>query len=215
MKCLSLSLDGRPHGYLLFQAQHLPDPLILTSNSTTQAFESMASSRFFVSPNGGLLAKVVPDKFDRRQRPGKWLLRDYVEKRWLGQSDARKEYRCARLLQRIGLNTPRYYGWGVSLNPANRGASLLLMEYITDARLGGEAFQTMDEPARLRFIERLCGEVARVARHGYAVRDLHYNNFMLRENADNTGALIWLDTHLRGLPRHPSSRRAVLSPAYS
>lgn len=218
MTLLNLPFDGQPHRYLVFHPKRLPDTLTLASNATTQTFESMASSRFFLSQNGSLLAKVVPDKFDRRQTPGKWLLRDYVEKRWLGQSDARKEFRCARILQRIGLQTPFYYGWGVSLDPANSNASLLLMERITDARLGGDAFKAMDEPARLHFIDRLCAEVASIARHGYAVRDLHHNNLMLREyvgqgvneRAGESSTLIWLDTHLRRLPRSPKARERAL-----
>lgn len=207
MKLLNLPFDGKPHRYLVFHPRRLPDTLQLVSTATTDAFEALASSRFFLSRDGQILAKVVPDKFDRRQAPFKWLGRDYLEKRWLGQSDARKERHSARILQHLGLNTPFYHGWGVSLNPANRNASLLLMEYITDARLGGEVFKARDEQDRLGLVDRLCDEVAHIARHGYAVRDLHYNNLMVSKNNE----LVWLDTHLRRLPRNAHARRAMVN----
>lgn len=202
MKLLNLPLEGKPHRYLIFHSLRLPDNLQLTSSTTTEAFEAVGSSRFFLSKDGQILAKVVPDKFDRRQAPLQWLGRDYLEKRWLGQSDARKEYRSLQILRRAGLSTPRCHGWGVSLDPANRNASLLLMEHVQDARLGGDAFKTMGEQERLELLDRLCSEVAHVARHGYAVRDLHYNNLLVSDS----GTLIWLDTHLRRLPRRRQAR---------
>src|SRR5699024_8869541 len=103
MKLFNLAFDGKPHRYLVFYPNGLPKRLALASTATTEAFEAVASSRFFLSEDGKILAKVVPDKYDRRQAPLKWLGRDYLEKRWLLQTDAHKEYRCGRILQRIGL----------------------------------------------------------------------------------------------------------------
>jgi serine/threonine protein kinase len=206
MKLLNLPFDGKPHRYLVFHPRRLPDGLQLARTTTTEAFESVASSRFFLSRDGKILAKVVPDKFDKRQAPLKWLGRDYLEKRWLLQSDARKEFRSGRTLQRLGLSTPLYHGWGVSLNPANRNASLLLMEHISDAQLGGEVFKAMSEQDRRGILDRLCDQVAHIARNGYAARDLHYNNLLVADS----GTLIWLDTHLRRLPHRRQARWAMI-----
>lgn len=206
MKLLNLSFDGKPYGYLLAHCQGLTTPLPLNATNTTDAFESVASSRFFLSPDDRILAKVVPDKFDRASHTLKWLGRDYLEKRWLFQLDARKEYRCGQILQRIGLPTPYYYGWGLSLNPFNRNASLLLMEHIRDARAGGEVFETLDQQQRFAFLDTLCNDIAHIARHGYALRDLHYNNLLMA----NDGKLIWIDTHLRRLPQRQDTRWAAL-----
>lgn len=206
MKVLDLSFDGKPYRYLLTHSRDLPEPLQLNATSTTEAFESVASSRFFLSADDELLAKVVPDKFDRSHHTLKWLGRDYLEKRWLFQLDARKEYRCGRILQRMGLTTPRYYGWGISLNPLNRNASLLLMEHIREARAGGEVFERLDEQQRFVFLDTLCQEIAHIARHGYALRDLHFNNLLMADN----GKLIWIDTHLRKLPAQTNQRWPVI-----
>lgn len=197
MKLLDIPFDDRRRRYLVFHANGLPDKLALASTTTTAQFEAIGSSRFFVSRDGKLLAKVVPDKFRKAQAPLKWLLRDYLEKRWLAQCDARKEYNSLRILRRAGLATPRCHGWGLSLNPGNRNASLLLMEQVHDARPGGEVFDNMNEADRLVFLEHFCTEVAQLARHGYVHRDLHYNNLLITP----AGEMLWIDAHVRRLPK--------------
>ncbi|MCT7654755.1 hypothetical protein MBH78_08150 [Oceanimonas sp. NS1] len=72
----------------------------------TAQFEAAGSSRFYLSEDGAILGKVCTDKYSRHQQPVKWLLHDYLEKRWLLQTDAAKEYRSLRVLQRAGLRTP-------------------------------------------------------------------------------------------------------------
>ncbi|WP_280551762.1 lipopolysaccharide kinase InaA family protein [Halomonas sp. 25-S5] len=210
MTLLDIPFDDRRRRYLVFHPEGLPDRLALASTTTTAAFEAVGSSRFYVSADQQILAKVVPDKFSKRQAPFKWLLRDYLEKRWLGQSDARKEHLSLQILRRAGLATPRCHGWGISLNPGNRNASLLLMEHLKDARAGGEVFDALDEERRLVFLERFCREVVQLARSGYAHRDLHYNNLLV----DADGSLIWIDAHVRRLPtksadQWPALRRSL------
>ncbi|NIC04147.1 lipopolysaccharide kinase InaA family protein [Billgrantia bachuensis] len=196
MKLLDLPFNDRRRRYLVFHNRDLPDQLALLSTTTTEAFESIGSSRFFLSTDHRILAKVVPDKFDRRQAPLKWLLQDYIEKRWLAQSDGRMEYLSLQVLRRAGLKTPRCYGWGISLNPNNRSASLLLMERVHGTRPGGEVFDEMDEAGREAFLERLCEQVAQLAHMGYTHRDLHYNNLLI----DAKGEIYWIDAHVRRLP---------------
>ncbi|SFT81644.1 lipopolysaccharide kinase InaA family protein [Halomonas saccharevitans] len=196
MKLLELPFDDGRHRYLVFHPAGLPYRLNLVSTATTQAFEAVGSSRFYVSQDRRILAKVVPDKFARRQAPFKWLLRDYLEKRCLGQSDARKEYLSLQVLRRAGLATPQCHGWGISLNTRNRNGSLLLMEHVQNARPGGEVFDELDEPGRLAFLERFCQEVARLAHAGYVHRDLHYNNLLIDEHEE----ILWIDAHVRQLP---------------
>lgn len=197
MKLLDLPFDDRRRRYLVFHANGLPEKLRLARTTTTAAFEEAGSSRFYLSQDGRILAKVVPDKYAKRQAPIKWLGRDYVEKRLMLQSDARKEYLSLHILRQAGLATPHCHGWGLSLNPGNRNASLLLMEHLQDARPAGEVFEASDEPGRLRFLDRFCREIAMLAQAGYVHRDLHYDNLLI--GAD--GRLIWIDTHVRRLPR--------------
>ncbi|MFG6137162.1 lipopolysaccharide kinase InaA family protein [Halomonas sp. B23F22_10] len=206
MRLLDIPFDDRRRRYLVFHADGLPARLRLASTSTTAAFEAVGSSRFYLSQDNQILAKVVPDKFAKRQAPLSWLSRDYLEKRWLMQSDARKEFLSLRILQRAGLTTPRCHGWGLSLNPANRNASLLLMEHRQDARPGGEVFETLDETSRERFLAGFCEDVARLAHAGYVHRDLHYNNLLVAAD----GTLVWIDAHVRRLPRSPGARWPAL-----
>jgi tRNA A-37 threonylcarbamoyl transferase component Bud32 len=193
VKLLDIPFNDCRRRYLVFHPNGLPDRLQLSSTSTTQAFEAVGSSRFYVSEDQRILAKVVPDKFFKRRSPLKWLLRDYLEKRWLLQSAARKEYLSLLILRRAGLQTPNCLGWGLSLNPGNRNASLLLMEHVQDTRPGGEVFDALDEEGRLVFLERFCGEVMQLARAGYVHRDLHYNNLLIASNDD----ILWIDAHVR------------------
>nr|WP_282103402.1 lipopolysaccharide kinase InaA family protein [Halomonas getboli] len=208
---LDIPFDDRRRRYLVFHANGLPAQLRLASTSTTAAFEAVGSSRFYLSQDGQILAKVVPDKFAKRKAPVSWFRRDYLEKRWLLQSDARKEFLSLRVLQRAGLTTPHCHGWGLSLNPANRNASLLLMEHRQDARPGGEVFDALDEAGRERFLERFCEEVALLARAGFVHRDLHYNNLLV----DDDGNLIWIDAHVRRLPRKKADQWPALEQSLS
>ena len=212
MKLLDIPFNDRRRRYLVFHARNLPERLALASTTTTQAFEAVGSSRFYTSQDGKILAKVVPDKFSKRQHPLQWLTRDYLEKRWFAQSDARKEYLSMRILHRTGLRTPRFHCWGLSLNPANRNASLLLMERIEHAQMGGDLFKEMDEPCRERLLDRVADEVLMLARAGYLHRDLHLNNLLV--TPDNE--LIWVDAHLRRMPNSQAKQwpalLATLSP---
>lgn len=197
MQLLDIPFDDRRRRYLVFHAQGLPPALRLASTTTTAAFEAAGSSRFYLSQDDRILAKVVPDKFHKRRATFSWFCRDYLEKRWLLQSDARKEFLSLRILRQAGLATPRCHGWGLSLNPGNRNASLLLMEHMQEARPGGEVFDALDETGREHFLERFCQEVAALARAGFVHRDLHYNNLLI----DKQDKLIWIDAHVRQLPR--------------
>lgn len=207
MKIVTLLMDSRSYRYLVFQPYDLPSEMTLTSSAQTAAFEAMASSRFYMSLDGQVIAKVVPDKFSRRNMPLKWWLRDYLEKRWLGQSDAHKEYASLKILHRAGLYTPRCYGWGISLSGCNANASLLLMEHVQDSYPGEQVFRAMSEPQRLDFLELFCQEVAQLARFGYVHRDLHYNNVLVTP----TNKLIWIDAHVRRMPRNAAGKQAALA----
>ncbi|EPC04119.1 hypothetical protein L861_02070 [Litchfieldella anticariensis FP35 = DSM 16096] len=207
MQLLDIPFNDARRRYLVFHPWHMPDRLHLASTTTTQEFEQHASSRFYVSDDQTVLAKVVPDKFDKRHHPFQWFGRDYLEKRWLLQTDARKEFLSLRILRKAGLQTPTCHGWGVSLNPRNRNASLLLMEYLPTARPGGEYFDALDEAGKHRFLERFVGEVVQLAKAGFVHRDLHYNNLLVTASDD----IVWIDAHVRTLPRNTDAKWQALS----
>lgn len=182
--------------YIFFKRDNSLSSFIFESSSITKSFEAVGCSKFYLSEKGDILAKVVTDKYSRSEHFLKWLLRDYLEKRILLQTDAAKEYHSLMILRRAGLRVPRCYGWGVSLHPGNSGGSLLLMEHVKDSRPGGEVFDAMSETERLEFLIGFSHEVALLAKAGFVHRDLHYNNLLL----DNDGRIIWIDAHVRRLP---------------
>lgn len=200
MNFLALPFMNECYRYAIFFSNGISDDLNFISNSTTEKCELLGSSRFYISEDGCILGKVTSDKYSRTNHPIKWLLHDYMEKRLLLQADAAKEYRSLMTLRRAGLRTPRCYGWGVSFQPGNSGGSLLLMEHVQGARPGGDVFDTMTEAERLVFLSRFSQEVALLAKAGFVHRDLHYNNLLLDGN-DN---IIWIDAHVRRLPRRKS-----------
>ena len=200
MNFLVLPFMGKHCRYACFNSSGVSDDLKFVSNTTTEKFELLGSSRFYLSEDGCILGKITTDKYNRIKNPVKWLLHDFLEKRLLLQADAAKEYRSLMTLRRAGLRTPHCYGWGVSLHPGNSGGSLLLMEHVQNARPGGDVFQTMTEAERLVFLTRFSQEVAVLALAGYVHRDLHYNNLLL----DRSGQIIWVDAHVRRLPRRKS-----------
>ncbi|MCA0976709.1 hypothetical protein LCL99_19755 [Halomonas denitrificans] len=206
MQLLDIPFNDRRRRYLMFHTQGLPERLALSQTTTTEAFEAVGSSRFFVSEDGRILAKVVPDKFSKTLEPFKWLTRDYLEKRWLAQSDARKEYLSMRILDNAGLTTPRCHGWGVSLNPGNRNASLLLMERVDGAQPGEAVFAKSSEVERISLLESVAKEVLQLARAGFLHRDLHLNNLLVTQ----TQQLIWIDAHLRPIPKSKERRLGAL-----
>ncbi|USZ51581.1 lipopolysaccharide kinase InaA family protein [Halomonas sp. DN3] len=206
MQLLDIPFNDRSRRYLMFHTRNLPERLELSQTTTTAAFEAMGSSRFFVSQDGRILAKVVPDKFLKKLEPFKWLTRDYLEKRWLAQSDARKEYQSMRILKRAGLKTPRFHGWGLSLNPLNRNASLLLMERVRGATTAGDVFDRLPRPQQEGFLDKFSKEVAQLAQAGFVHRDLHFNNLLI----DEEGEFTWVDAHVRPLPRKLAKRWSSL-----
>ncbi|MCT7654756.1 phosphotransferase [Oceanimonas sp. NS1] len=94
----------------------------------------------------------------------------------------------------------------MSLQPGNVGGSLLLMERVQDARSGGHCFEDMNEAERLEFLTRFSQEVAALARAGFVHRDLHYDNLLL----DPQGNIIWIDAHVRRLPRQRDRHWAAI-----
>lgn len=197
MRWVKVDLDGTPRRYLLFQRHHAARPYRLVKDARARRLESVASSEFFFDLDTGALAKLKGDKHARSGRFFRWLFRDYLDKRLFFQFEARKEIRSKRIVQAAGLATPECVAWGVSLNPRNPLGSLLLMDHVEDAVTGAHYFSRLPEADRPAFLSRLCDDLMRLARAGYVHRDLHMNNFLCRPS----GALIWVDTHVRPLPR--------------
>jgi len=196
VRITSVEITGRKRRYLLFESGSMKVPLNLKKDDRSRLMEEMASSEFYFDKETGVLAKVKSDKYRWRQRPLRWLLRDFIDKRFFFQFEARKEVRSKKILQQAGLLTPRCLAWGVSLNPFNHQGSLLLIEHVDGVKTGEQYFNDLSERQRANFLSRLCDDLMKLATAGYVHRDLHLNNFL----CTHLGEIIWIDTHVKPLP---------------
>lgn len=197
MKLATVKMEGRRRSYLLFEYAASTTPLHLAKDARSHQLEQVASSEIFFDESTGTMAKVKSDKHQWRLKPFRWFFRDFIEKRLLFQFEARKEVRSKKVVREAGLLTPHCVAWGVSLNPFNRRGSLLLMEHLEGVMTGEQHFQGLNEVARKHFLAQFCEDIMLLARAGYVHRDLHMNNVLCRP----TGSIIWVDTHVKPLPR--------------
>lgn len=213
MRFVSLDFEGVKRTFLLFEYENKARSMRLIKDDRARLLEAIASSEFFFDVDSGALAKVKRDKYRGRKRPLRWFFRDYLEKRLLFQFEARKEIRSQRVLRAAGLTTPSCMAWGLSFNPFNRLGSLLLMEHLTGVVTGEQHFTALDDRERLVFLAHFCEDLMRLARAGYAHRDLHMNNLLCTQ----AGEIIWVDTHVRPLPRSKHGKwrevyRSIMNP---
>lgn len=202
-----LVLPDGSYRYRLHHAQGLSGYLTLHANQRTQHFIEIGSSQFFLSADNRWLFKFSPSKYSPHQRWFKWMLRDVLSTRLMGKYDARREYKSARVLARLGQQTVRCYGYGMPTRLANPLGSLYVMEYMGDAVSGREHMARLDEDSREHFFDRVMEWVIALARAGYAHRDLHLGNLMVTAQED----LVWIDTHVRRLPRQRARRAHALT----
>ncbi|MGR4068082.1 lipopolysaccharide kinase InaA family protein [Billgrantia sp. C5P2] len=196
MKITAVEIAGHRRNYLLFESGNMQAPLSLAKDDRSRLMEEKASSEFYFDKATGVLAKVKRDKYGWRQRPLRWFMRDFLDKRFFFQFEARKEVRSKKILRQAGLCTPRCLAWGISLNPFNHQGSLLLIEHVNGVMTGEQYFEGLNEPGRDRFLVRLGDDLLKLAVAGYVHRDLHMNNFLCA----STGEIIWIDTHVKPLP---------------
>ncbi|EWH02953.1 lipopolysaccharide kinase InaA family protein [Halomonas sp. BC04] len=197
MKLVTVEIGHRSRTYLLFESDKLNVPLSLVKDERSRLLEEFASSDFYFDGTTGILAKVKNDKYRWRQRPFRWFFRDFIDKRFLFQFEARKEVRSKKIVQKAGLMTPDCVAWGISLNPFNHQGSLLLIEHVNGVKTGEQYFSSLEDSVRPAFLARLCDDIFKLAKAGYIHRDLHMNNFLCTPD----GRIIWIDTHVKPLPR--------------
>lgn len=201
-----VSLDGVARWYLIRNLASLPVKTSLSHPAAMETLEQVGSSAFYLDEAGGSLYKLIRDKYDWRKQTAKWLLRELLDKRLSGRSAAAREYRSNRIIRRAGLRTISCRAYGIALNPCNPLGSLYAMEYLDEARSGERHFLAQDAAGRRDFLLRMCDEALQLIAHGYTHRDFHFGNVLV----DTRGELIWIDTHVRRLPREHARRQACL-----
>ncbi|MGL5040979.1 MAG: lipopolysaccharide kinase InaA family protein [Aeromonas sp.] len=205
MKLTTLDLHGKKYYYLLL---HHPLELAhwsLQQNELTQQLERIASSQFWLHAPSHTLCKIVPDKYPRWS--SRWWGRDQFNKRLMGQIDALREWRSSRCLQQAGLRVVPCQAAGIALNPLNPYASFLAVSYLSDHHSGEHYFEHANEAERLSLLAQVAKDIYQLAAHGYYHRDLHLGNLMI----DPCGQIVWIDTHVRRLPRDIERQQQVIA----
>lgn len=204
MKLTHLDFNGRRHCYLLVNDHLQLSRWTLRQDHHTRQLEQKGSSLFWRHQASNSLCKLVADKYPRWSFG--WFCRDLLSKRLIGHVDAFREWRSNRQLHRAGLNVVPCKAAGLALNPLNPLGSFLAVQYLQDHQSCEDYFRLADEASRLALLRLMARDIYLLARLGYYHRDLHLGNLMLAPS----GAIVWIDTHVRRLPLRPSHRMQAL-----
>ncbi len=146
-------------------------------------------------PANSYVAKVVVPRSKPRDN-----LRKY------GRCQALREFRSARILQALGLQTPTVLGWGLSLRPDARFESVLFMGHLPACTSGLSLIRHEKDPAaRYDFLDRFARQLATLHRAGLIHKDCHFANLCIDQHKE----LIWIDNDVRR-PRNARGRRTGL-----
>ncbi|MGY3857573.1 lipopolysaccharide kinase InaA family protein [Aeromonas intestinalis] len=204
MTLTSLNFNGQNHYYLLVNDDLHLDSWTLKQSPQTRQFEAQGSSLFWHHNASNSLCKLVADKYPRWTL--RWFCRDLLSKRMVGHIDAFREWRSNRLIRQAGLNVVPCKAAGLALNPLNPLGSFLAVQYLQDHQSCEAYFQRADEANRLALLRQMANDIFQLAKQGYYHRDLHLGNLMQAPS----GAIVWIDTHVRRLPLLQSQRRQTL-----
>ncbi|WP_042010901.1 lipopolysaccharide kinase InaA family protein [Aeromonas fluvialis] len=210
VKLVQLKIEGQPRWYWLFHDELNLAEWELVYDGKMKNLESMGSSRFFWHPASGSLCKLAVNKYSPRTQFWRWLGRDVIERRWLGKVDALREWRSNRIMQKAGLKTVDCRAVGMAVNVCNSLGSFLAMEYLEQYPSAKQVLQSVTTDERQKILLQLAEDIASLAKHGYYHRDLHLNNFLYGEDGP-----IWIDTHIRSLPRDPLKASDILAQSLS
>lgn len=204
MKLTSLNFNGQKYYYLLTNDRLKLNRWTLKQDHHTRQMEQKGSSLFWRHKASNSLCKLVTDKYPRWSLG--WLCRDLLSKRLVGHVDAFREWRSNRLIHRAGLNVVPCKAAGLALNPLNPMGSFLAMQYLQDHQSCEDYFKIADETSRFALLRLVAKDIFLLAKLGYYHRDLHLGNLMLAPS----GAIVWIDTHVRRLPWQQSHRKQAL-----
>jgi tRNA A-37 threonylcarbamoyl transferase component Bud32 len=138
-------------------------------------------------------------KFHRPRRFPKDHLR-----RYLGNSLASREVHGYRLMQQLGLRTPRVVGTRTLWNPLGRFDSISACRFLADTVTVKTLLKEGCEADRRQVIDQLAADIQRMWNAWVLYRDLHLNNVVV----DKTLDLYWVDPELRFFHRYRSMRDA-------
>jgi tRNA A-37 threonylcarbamoyl transferase component Bud32 len=122
---------------------------------------------------------------------------DYT-RRYLGRSQASREYHASRILLSLDVRCPEPLAYGVNLSPFGPYESLFFCEYLS-RYVNAAAFlaQNSDAALRLSLIEAAAKDLARIHAQGYFHRDSHFGNILC--DPSNPGMIAWVDNDVKKL----------------
>ncbi|HPV29446.1 MAG TPA: lipopolysaccharide kinase InaA family protein [Deltaproteobacteria bacterium] len=120
---------------------------------------------------------------------------DYT-RRYLGRSQASREYHASRLLHSIGVRCPEPLAYGINLLPFGPYESLFFCEYLS-RYVNATTFleQNADATMRRDLIEAAARDLARIHARGYFHKDSHFGNILC--DPSNPGVIAWIDNDLK------------------
>ena len=164
------------------------------------------TAKIYLSENKFIL-KVMLCKQDIKNNFFGWFYKNLLKKLSVFKLDGFREYSGYKIAHSIGLKTPIFYCWGSALSPFDDILSFLLISYEEDTVSGSGYFKGLSNADKIMFVNNLTGEIVKLAKHGYSHRDLHLDNFLVKNNGD----IIWIDNHFKKLSFFKSKKKKQLA----
>ena len=155
------------------------------------------AGHFYLNKENALL-KIEPCKYQLKNNFIKWLGRDLLKKIFLTNLALRQEAKGYRIVQALGISTPKLYGWGCVLGMSSPYLSFIIISYENNAMLLSDYYNSAPCLEQDKIIKKLAKELKCLAYNGYLHRDVHLNNFLIDKTKSK---LIWIDVNLKKLPK--------------
>jgi tRNA A-37 threonylcarbamoyl transferase component Bud32 len=117
-------------------------------------------------------------------------------RRYLGLSQAMREFRSSLLLERLKVSCPPPVMAGTNISPMGMYESLLLCRYLPHHVNGLEFLkQCSDPPARKNFLSAVAGDLAVIHGNGLFHKDTNFSNILC--NPQDSGRISWIDNDVK------------------